>query len=67
MYLVSKMGLPNGNTSNPIIVENIVTFRRNQVPLEIYSIPEISEKRKTTDVAFLITFALGVVILVSIY
>jgi hypothetical protein len=61
------MGLPNGNTSNPIIVENIVTFRRNQVPLEIYSIPEISEKRKTIDVAFLITFALGVVILVSIY
>ncbi|XP_068914403.1 choline transporter-like protein 1 isoform X2 [Tenebrio molitor] len=66
MYLVSKMGLPNGNTSNPIIVENIVTFRRNQVPLEIYSIPEISEKRKTTDVAFLITFALGVVILLSV-
>ncbi|XP_044259114.1 choline transporter-like protein 1 [Tribolium madens] len=51
------------NQAKPIVVENIPTFRRSQSPLDVFVIPELSQKRKLTDVPFLITLGICVVIL----
>ncbi|KYB28358.1 hypothetical protein TcasGA2_TC034628 [Tribolium castaneum] len=55
--------MANSNRGKPIVVENIATFRRSQSPLDVFVIPELSQKRKLTDVPFLITLAICVVVL----
>ncbi|XP_063920319.1 choline transporter-like protein 1 isoform X2 [Zophobas morio] len=52
--------------TKPIVVEKISTFRRSQVPLEVCTLPEIPQKRKSTDAAFLVSFGICVVVLLSL-